>query len=55
MFYKMYFTENEWQMCWPGWMEESAVLSVPLLFACNDFIFDYDEDFVAGRRVQLDD
>ena len=52
----MYFTENEWQMCWPGPMEESAFWSVPLLFACNDFIFAFDDDLcVAGGRVPLDD
>ena len=61
---QMYFTENEWQMCWPGWVEGSTVWSVhvPLLFACNHFFFvAHDEDFmccwpeVAGRIVPLDD
>ena len=28
-------------------MEESAFWSVPLLFACNDFIFAYGEDFMS--------
>ena len=42
----MYFTENEWQMCRPGRMEESAFWSVPLLFLCNDFIFACEEDFI---------
>ena len=46
IFHKLYFTENEWQMCRPGWVEGNAVLSVPLLFACNDFNFAYDEDVV---------
>ena len=39
-------------------VEESAFWSVPLLFACNNFIFTYDKGFmtcVAGRRVPLDD
>ena len=40
-------------------MKETAFWSVPLLLACNDFIFADDEDFtnvcVAGRRVTLDD
>ena len=49
MFYKMYFTENEWQKCLQGRVGESAFWSIPLLFACNDFIFAYDEDLcVAG-------
>ena len=53
MFYKMYFSENEWQICLPGRVEENAFWSVPLLFACNDFIFACDEDFMC--RWPLDD